>query len=135
MSSRATASSSSRLPAAGVRRAEIADTLANLVRAKQVQLSDGDLVHRALGAFRAGRGDFDDYVIRERARAAGCASIATFEKQLWAEAGASILHAILHDLASSAIEAADETLAAVLVASTLLGVAEIFLGAAYIFVC
>jgi predicted nucleic-acid-binding protein len=70
-----------------VHRAEIAEALANLSRAKQVELSDADLVHRALGAFRAGKGDFADYVIRERALSAGCASIATFEKQLWAEPG------------------------------------------------
>jgi len=70
-----------------VHRAEIADALANLSRAKQVELRDADLVHRALRAFRAGKGDFADYVIRERAFSAGCASIATFEKQLWAEPG------------------------------------------------
>jgi predicted nucleic-acid-binding protein len=70
-----------------LRREEIVDMLATFVRAKQLELSDKDLIHRALGAFRTGRGDFADYVIRERARAAGCAIIATFDKQLWAEEG------------------------------------------------
>jgi predicted nucleic-acid-binding protein len=70
-----------------VQRDEIADLLENLMRAKQVELGDADLAHRALGAYRGGLGDFADYVIRERALAAGCTSLATFEKQLWTEAG------------------------------------------------
>jgi predicted nucleic-acid-binding protein len=67
--------------------AEIADLVTNLMHAKQVQLGDADMVHRALEAFRKGRGDFAEYVIRERALAAGCASLHTFEKKLWAEPG------------------------------------------------
>lgn len=70
-----------------VQRREIADLLDNLMRAKQVELGDSDLAHRALGAYRAGKGDFADYVIRERALAAGCGSVATFEKELWVEPG------------------------------------------------
>jgi predicted nucleic-acid-binding protein len=70
-----------------VRRGEIADLLENLMRAKQVELGQADLAYRALEAYRAGKGDFADYVIRERALAAGCTSLATFEKQLWAEVG------------------------------------------------
>jgi predicted nucleic-acid-binding protein len=68
-------------------RREIADLIDNLIRAKQVELGDADLAHRALEAYRAGKGDFADYVIRERALAAGCATLATFDKQLWAEEG------------------------------------------------
>ena len=64
-----------------VHRREIADLLENLMRAKQVELGDADLAHRALDAYRTGKGDFADYVIRERALAAGCTSLATFEKQ------------------------------------------------------
>ena len=65
----------------------IADALANLIRAKGVEIDDSDVVHAALAAFRAGRGDFADYVIRERALSAGCSSIATFDKRLWSEQG------------------------------------------------
>jgi predicted nucleic-acid-binding protein len=71
----------------GVPREEIADALANLMRAKEVEMGNADLVHRAVSAFRAGKGDFADYVIRERAVAAGCSTLATFEKKLWAERG------------------------------------------------
>lgn len=70
-----------------VPRLEIAAALFNLVRAKQVEIAESDLIHRALAAFRSGKGDFADYVIRERALAAGCASLATFDKRLWAERG------------------------------------------------
>jgi predicted nucleic-acid-binding protein len=70
-----------------VPRDEIAEVLANLTRAKEVEIGDADLVHRALAAFRTGKGDFADYVIRERALTAGCASVATFEKRLWVERG------------------------------------------------
>jgi predicted nucleic-acid-binding protein len=70
-----------------VPREEIADALANVIRAKEVEIGEADAVHRALGAYRAGRGDFADYVIRERALGAGCLSIATFDKRLWAERG------------------------------------------------
>lgn len=70
-----------------VPRGEIAALLLDLARAKQVQLGDADIVHRALTAFQAGKGDFAAYVIRERALEAGCSALATFEKKLWAEAG------------------------------------------------
>ena len=68
-----------------VPRAEIASALANLTRAKQIEIGNADLVYRALAAYRAGKGDFADYVIREHALAAGCSSVATFDKRLWAE--------------------------------------------------
>jgi len=70
-----------------VPRQEIAELLTNLMRARQIEIDDADLVRQALDAFRAGRGDFADYVIRERAMSAGCSSVATFEKRLWAESG------------------------------------------------
>ncbi|MBI3200190.1 MAG: type II toxin-antitoxin system VapC family toxin [Myxococcales bacterium] len=70
-----------------VPRGEIAALLLDLARAKQVELGDADIVHRALTAFQAGNGDFADYVIRERALGAGCSALVTFEKKLWAEAG------------------------------------------------
>jgi predicted nucleic-acid-binding protein len=72
-----------------VPREEITDALANLIRAKEVEIGDADPIHRAVNAFRAGKGDFADYVIRERAAAAGCSTLATFEKKLWAERGFS----------------------------------------------
>ena len=44
-------------------------------------------VRRALAAFASGRGDFADYLIRERALAAGAAAVATFDGPLLAETG------------------------------------------------
>ena len=70
-----------------VPRSEIADTLANLLRAREVEIADAEITHRALTAYRSKRGDFADYVIRERAQAAGCTAVATFDKRLHAEAG------------------------------------------------
>ena len=69
------------------RRTEIAEALANLIRATGVEIDDSDVVHAALAAFRVGRGDFADYVIRDRALGTGCSSIATFDKRLWSERG------------------------------------------------
>lgn len=71
----------------GVPREEIGKTLADLLRAKGIEICDADLVHRALGAFRAGKGDFADYVIRERALSAGSERLATFDRRLWSEPG------------------------------------------------
>jgi predicted nucleic-acid-binding protein len=45
-----------------------------------------DDVKRALEAYAAGRGDFADYLIAERAMANGCASIATFDRVLHSDA-------------------------------------------------
>ena len=69
-----------------VRRAEIGSTLAALLRAKQLRFESTDRLARAIHAFNAGRGDFADYVIREHARGAGCAEVATFDRALLREA-------------------------------------------------
>ena len=71
----------------GVARAEIASNIANLLRARQLVFRSTDVVARALGAYRAGRGDFADYLIREEARAAGADAVATFDKALLRDEG------------------------------------------------
>ena len=67
------------------KREEIASTLGDLVRARHLRFDEPDAIARALGAFRAGAGDFADYLIREQARATGCDRVATFDRVLQKE--------------------------------------------------
>jgi len=52
-----------------------------------VAFSSSDQIASALAAYRTGRGDFADYLIREHARAHGAAEVATFDKALLKELG------------------------------------------------
>lgn len=70
-----------------IRRKEIAGVLRNLLRARHVNFRAADQLLRALEAYEAGKGDFADYLIREHARAAGCDSVATFDRVLLRESG------------------------------------------------
>jgi predicted nucleic-acid-binding protein len=70
-----------------VPRAEVVAVLGALVRTRQITIEEKDIVHRCLFAFDQGRGDFADYVIRERASTAGCEHVATFDKTLLKEEG------------------------------------------------
>ncbi len=66
---------------------EITMVLKGLLRAAQLEIESVDIAHRALADFESGKGDFADYVIRESAVAAGCESVATFDKALQREPG------------------------------------------------
>jgi predicted nucleic-acid-binding protein len=68
-------------------RAQVQAVLDGLVRASHLHLEDAERLRRALVAYTGGQGDFADYVIRERARAAGCDHVATFDKKLLREEG------------------------------------------------
>ena len=70
-------------------RSEIADVLAALLRARSVVFTSTDRLARSLEAFRNGKGDFADYLIRELARAAGADTVATFDRSLLKEPGFS----------------------------------------------
>ena len=70
---------------AGLARADIADALDQLLRTELVVVDDAAAVEGALAAFRAGRGDFADYLIREQARAAGAAEVVTLDRALKGE--------------------------------------------------
>ena len=70
-------------------RTEIANTLAALLRARSVVFTSTDRLARSLEAFRNGKGDFADYLIRELARAAGADTVATFDRSLLKEPGFS----------------------------------------------
>lgn len=66
---------------------EVVRVLGDLIRARQLTIEGKEAVHRCLAAFESGKGDFADYVIRERAASAGCGSVATFDKALLKEHG------------------------------------------------
>ena len=70
-------------------RREIDRMLSNLLASSTLTIRDADQALRALEAFRAGKGDFADYVIREHASAAGCKTVATFDRALLKEKGFS----------------------------------------------
>lgn len=66
-------------------RGAISDTLEKLLAAGNLRFENAERAERALAAFRAGKGDFADYVIAEQAIAAGCETVLTFDKALLRE--------------------------------------------------
>ena len=70
-------------------RTDILRALEGLASADHLTFEDDERLSRVLRAFADGRGDFADYLIRERAVAAGCETVQTFDKDLLAEAGFS----------------------------------------------
>ena len=70
-------------------RPEIVDVLGNLLRARSAVFTSTDRLFRSLEAFRKGKGDFADYLIRELANAAGAGTVVTFDRQLLKEPGFS----------------------------------------------
>jgi predicted nucleic-acid-binding protein len=70
-------------------RSEVSEALARLMRARSVVFSSSDHLVRALQAYRDGKGDFADYLIREIARSAGAETVATFDRKLLKERGFS----------------------------------------------
>lgn len=63
-------------------RTEIAAGLATLLRARQLAFEDVDQIQSALERFAAGDGDFADWLIWERSRAAGAERVLTFDSRL-----------------------------------------------------
>lgn len=72
---------------AGVSRSDVADALEQLLRTELVVVSDAAAAENALEAYRTGRGDFADYLIREQARSAEASEVVTFDKALKGESG------------------------------------------------
>ena len=70
-----------------VPRATVRERLIALVTTKIFAFEASGGVDRAVAAFAAGRGDFADYLIRERASEAGCRATATFDGTLLHEEG------------------------------------------------
>lgn len=63
-------------------RTEIAGILEMLTKVAEMEIERVEEVRRAIEAFQLGKGDFADYVIRERARAAGCRAVMTLDEAL-----------------------------------------------------
>lgn len=73
----------------GFSRREIHEALTALASADHLSFEDDERLSRVLRAFGEGRGDFADYLIRERALAYGCSTVETFDRVLQAEDGFS----------------------------------------------
>jgi predicted nucleic-acid-binding protein len=71
----------------GLPRAEIAHALGGLLRAKSLVFASTDRLASSLDAYRRGKGDFADYLIREHAQAHGADRVATFDRALLKEPG------------------------------------------------
>lgn len=76
---------------ADLSRTQIADALDQLLRTELIVVSDPGVADRALRAYRAGKGDFADYLIRERARALEADDVVTFDRALKGEEGFRVL--------------------------------------------
>ncbi len=63
------------------------EILDKLLHATHLTYASSDRVAMALRAYRSGRGDFADYLIREEARSAGYPTVATFDRDLLKEPG------------------------------------------------
>ncbi len=63
-------------------RHSIAATIERLLEVSLFEVQERDIVRRALGSYRKGRGDFADFLIGEQNRAAGCTDTATFDARL-----------------------------------------------------
>jgi predicted nucleic-acid-binding protein len=75
----------------GRSRNEIADTIDALLQTEGVVIDNRDAVVRAVSDFRDGRGDFPDYLIRERSLDAGASEVVTFDRALKAESGFRVI--------------------------------------------
>ena len=72
-------------------RADIADALDRLLRTELIVSSSSTTMERVLKAYRNGRGDFADYLIREQARAFDAKEVVTFDRTLKDEDGFRLL--------------------------------------------
>ena len=68
-------------------RAEIAGALEQLLRTELIVVADAAVANDALDAYRAGKGDFADYLIREQALRMEAAEVVTLERALKGENG------------------------------------------------
>jgi predicted nucleic-acid-binding protein len=63
-------------------RKDIARVVEELLQAEHLSFESSDRCWRALRRYASGRGGFADSLIAERARDAGCTSVATFDDAL-----------------------------------------------------
>ncbi len=69
----------------------MADTLDALLETAQFVIDNRDTVRAAVELFRAGPGDFSDYLLGLRNQNAGCADTMTFDRKLRAAEGFRLL--------------------------------------------
>ncbi|NUQ10956.1 MAG: PIN domain-containing protein [Gemmatimonadaceae bacterium] len=74
-----------------INRADIADALDHILRTELVVVADAAAASRAVAAYRNGRGDFADYLIREHALLAEAGDVVTFDRTLKGESGFRVL--------------------------------------------
>ena len=74
-----------------LKRVDIAQLLADLLDAELIQVEGDRAAERAVRAYAEGPGDFADYLIRERALAAGATVVATFDRALKSDPGFRVL--------------------------------------------
>jgi predicted nucleic-acid-binding protein len=72
-------------------RPALADVVERILAARLFEVQDREVIHRALADFRQGPADFADYLIGHYGRQAGCADIVTFDRDLEAAEGFSLL--------------------------------------------
>lgn len=72
---------------AGLSRAGIASAVEQLLRTELIVVADAGVADRAVRAYRDGKGDFADYLIREQALAAGADEVVTFDRTLKGDDG------------------------------------------------
>jgi predicted nucleic-acid-binding protein len=70
-----------------VPRTEIVEKLEQLLRSRHLEFQSRDWIDRATRAYKAMRGDFADFLIREAALGADCAAVATFDRALHSQPG------------------------------------------------
>jgi predicted nucleic-acid-binding protein len=72
-------------------RAQVAQALDSLIRAKQLKIESADQVIRALRVFKIGRSDFADCLIERSANSAGCEKTVTFDVNASKHAGMTLI--------------------------------------------
>jgi predicted nucleic-acid-binding protein len=75
----------------GSSKLEVAGLVELILRTKLFQVEADLLVRRALDSFRAGKGDFADYMISETCRREGCDGCRTFDHALAGSPGFTVL--------------------------------------------
>jgi predicted nucleic-acid-binding protein len=72
-------------------RAQIAEALENLLGAELIVVDDEGVASRAVAAYRDGKGDFADYIIREQALGHDATHVLTFDRAQKGEDGFRVL--------------------------------------------
>lgn len=75
----------------GIERENIADAIEHILNAELVVTANAGITARTLAAYRHGKGDFADYLIREQALANEATEVVTFDRTLKGEPGFRIL--------------------------------------------